>query len=115
MLFRSILNTIAKYDIFTPNGKTGLRNYNRSLYCRKQDVSNNFEELIKNAKFQYIFLSYNNEGLMKEEEIKLIMQKYGKYDLIKTQYQRFKADKTENRNHKANSTYEYLHILEKIG
>jgi len=26
------------------------------------------------------------------------------------EYQRFKADKTENRNHKANSTYEYLHI-----
>ncbi|NOR27463.1 MAG: DNA methyltransferase, partial [Lutibacter sp.] len=28
-------------------------------------------------------------------------------------YQRFKADKTENRNHKATETVEYLHILEK--
>jgi adenine-specific DNA-methyltransferase len=29
------------------------------------------------------------------------------------EYQRFKADKTANRNHKANKTYEYLHILKK--
>ena len=29
-------------------------------------------------------------------------------------YQRFKADKSENRNNKADSTIEYVHILEKI-
>lgn len=39
------------------------------------------------------------------------MQKYGKYDLVETQYQRFKAD--SNRFNKANNTVEYLHILEK--
>ena len=50
---------------------------------------------------------------MSVEKIKEIMQKYGTYDLAQTDYQRFKADKTENRNHKANSTIEYLHILEK--
>lgn len=41
------------------------------------------------------------------------MSKYGLYDIIKKDYQRFKADKTENRNHKADSTTEYLHILKK--
>jgi adenine-specific DNA-methyltransferase len=41
------------------------------------------------------------------------MSKYGKYDLQTKEYQRFKADKSENRNHKANKTFEYLHILEK--
>ena len=35
------------------------------------------------------------------------------YSLVTKEYQRFKADKTENRNHKASKTYEYLHILEK--
>jgi adenine-specific DNA-methyltransferase len=69
--------------------------------------------LIKNANFKYIFLSYNNEGLMTESEVKGIMSTYGKYSLKTTDYQRFKADKTENRNHKATSTVEYLHILEK--
>ena len=108
-----LLNTIAKYDEFIPNGKTGLRNYERSLYCKSREITTVFEDLIKNAKFKYIFLSYNNEGLMSEEQVKIVMKKYGKYDLKTIPYQRFKADKTENRNHKATETKEYLHILEK--
>ena len=108
-----ILNTIAKYDTFEPQGKTGLRNYYRSSYCKKNEVKKSFENLIKNATFNYVFLSYNNEGLMTENEVKSIMEKYGKYSLETINYQRFKADKTENRNHKATSTVEYLHILEK--
>ena len=108
-----ILNTIAKYDSFIPTGKTGLRKYKRSKYCSKTSVANEFENLIKNAKFKYIFLSYNNEGLMTESEVKKIMSKHGNYNIIKKEYQRFKADRTENRNHKADSTVEYLHILEK--
>ena len=108
-----ILNTITQYDNFTPKGKTGLREYNRSNYCKKGEVHNNFEDLIKNAKFQYIFLSYNNEGLMSKSDVEKIMKKYGKYSLEIKEYQRFKADKTENRNHKADKTYEYLHILRK--
>lgn len=108
-----LLNTIALYDNFEPKGKTGLRNYKRSNYCSKNSVSYYFEELIKNAKFKYIYLSYNNEGLMTPFVVKNIMSKYGKYDLVTQNYQRFKADKTENRNHKSDSTLEYLHILEK--
>lgn len=108
-----LLNTITKYDNFIPKGKTGMRNYSKSLYCSKNFVENEFENLIKNANFRYIFLSYNNEGLMSVADVKTMMQKYGKYDLKEKDYQRFKADKTDNRNHKANFTTEYLHILEK--
>ena len=108
-----LLNTIAKYDNFVPKGKTGLREYKKSRFCKKNEVAFAFEELIKNAQFKYIFLSYNNEGLMPLAIIRDIMEKYGKYNFLETDYQRFKADKTENRNHKATSTKEYLHILEK--
>ena len=108
-----LLNTIALYKPFIPKGKTGLPKYNRSSYCKKNEVKTSFEELIKNANFKYIFLSYNNEGLMNKEDVENIMKKYGKYNLVMQEYQRFKADKTENRNHKANSTFEYLHILKK--
>lgn len=106
-----MLNTIAKYDTFVPRGKTGLRDYYKSNYCKKNVVVNAFDELIKNAQFQYIFLSYNNEGLMTQAEVKAVMEKYGAYSVATTAYQRFKADKTENRNHKAISTVEYLHVL----
>ncbi|MDD3739298.1 MAG: DNA adenine methylase [Lentimicrobiaceae bacterium] len=108
-----ILNTIAKYDSFTPKGKTGLRTYKKSQYCSKATVRNSFEELIKQAQFKYIFLSYNNEGLMSIEDIKNTMSKYGKYGLVLTDYQRFRADREENRNHYASKTQEFIHILEK--
>lgn len=108
-----LLNTIAKYDNFSPKGKTGLRDYQRSKYCSKVEVAKSFEDLIKNAKFQHIFLSYNNEGLMAESEIRNILSKFGKYDIFTTEYQRFRADKEENRNHKASGTTEYLYYLQK--
>lgn len=106
-----LLNTIAMYKEFVPRGKTGLPDYYKSKYCRKKQVAGEFEELIKNASFSHIYLSYNNEGLMPPEKIKSIMEPYGKYHLETKDYQRFKADKTENRNHKASSTVEYLHCL----
>ncbi|MFD1094491.1 DNA adenine methylase [Salegentibacter chungangensis] len=108
-----LLNTIAKYDTFAPRGKTGLREYYRSAYCKTAEVHRSFEELLKNANFKYVFFSYNNEGLMAAADIRKIMSRYGKYDLVMKEYQRFKADKTENRNHIASQTTEYLHILEK--
>ena len=108
-----LLNTIAKKDTFVPKGKTGLRNYSKSAFCSKNKVVEHFEKLIETAQFKTVFLSYNNEGLMPADTVKCIMQRYGKYDLVTKEYQRFKADKTESRNHKATATTEYLHILEK--
>ena len=108
-----ILNTIAKYNIFAPRGKTGLPIYNKSAYCSKKTVVSSFEQLIKNAQFKYIFVSYSNEGLMSPSVIKKVMEQYGRYDVKTTSYKRFRADRTASRHHKASSTIEYLHILEK--
>ncbi|MCH9813747.1 MAG: DNA adenine methylase [Epsilonproteobacteria bacterium] len=108
-----ILNTIALDDQFHPSGKTGMRDYHRSNYCKRRVAAKSFEELITNAKFEYIFLSYNNEGLMSKNTVSELMKKFGNYQLIVTDYKRFKADNNTNRNHKANSTMEYLHILQR--
>lgn len=108
-----LLNTIAKYDTFVPKGKTGLRTYYKSDYCKKGEVLKSFTELLENATFKYIFLSYNNEGLMSPEEVENTMKHFGNYSLASKKYKRFKADKNENRNHKATETVEFLHILEK--
>ena len=106
-----ILNTIALYDIFTPKGKTGVRNYVSSPYCKASSASRAFEEIIQKANFPYTFVSYNDEGLMSQENISAIMQKYGHYDCIKILHPRFKA--YENKAHKG-TTFEYLHMVEKL-
>ena len=107
-----LLNTIAKYDVFVPNGKTGLPKYRKSDWCSRSKVEHVFNDLLKQTQFKYVFLSYNNEGLMPMETIKKIMSKFGRYDLASTDYQRFKADRDNNRNHRANQTKEFVHILE---
>ncbi len=108
-----VLETIARYDNPKLKGKTGLREVNdqKSKYCSKKTLESEFEDLIANAKFKYIFLSYNNEGLMDVETIKNIMSKYGIYKCFTQSYKRFKADKDENRNISGNETTEYLHCL----
>jgi len=108
-----LLETIAKYDNPKIKGKTGLRDYSdqKSKFSQRKDVLNSFENIIQKAKVKYIFLSYNNEGLMTEAEVKAIMSKRGRYGVFKKEYNRFKADKTENRNHKATKTVEYLHYV----
>lgn len=110
-----VLETIAKYDNPHLNGITGLREYSeqKSEYCSSRHVEKAFEELIAKANFKYIFLSYNNEGLMSIDEIKRIMSNYGTYKQYTKDYRRFKADKDENRNISAASTVEFLHCLTK--
>jgi adenine-specific DNA-methyltransferase len=109
-----LLNTIATYNTnFVPKGKTGTKaDYNRSMYCKTKRVYNSFNDLIKNADFRYIFLSYNNEGMVPQHELQKLLKRYGKYSLVTTSYKRFKAD--SNRPHKAKRTEEHLHILEKF-
>ena len=104
-----LLNTIAEYKPFTPKGITGLREYTKSKFCYKSIVEKEFDEVINSAKFKYIFLSYNNEGLMSCDNIKKVMSKYGEYNVYTTEYKRFKAD--NNRVYKSDVTIEYLHVL----
>lgn len=106
-----LLNTIALYDTsFTPKGKTGVRKYATSSYCKKSEAVIALEELISKAHFRYVFLSYNNEGWISSENIRKIMEKYGRYSRFYSVYKRFKSQNTSIQN---NITTEFIHILEK--
>ncbi|MBF7068490.1 DNA adenine methylase [Campylobacter volucris] len=107
-----LLNTIALYDDFIPKGITGLRNYEKSNWCKKKLVYQTLDDLIKHSRVKFVFLSYNDEGLLDFNDIKQIFEKYGEYDYIKQDYQRYKSD--SSRNQKQNKTTEYLHILKII-
>lgn len=108
-----VLETIARYDSPELKGKTGLRDYSKqkSLFCSPRTVVEAFDDVLRHANFDYIFLSYNNEGLMPFDVIQHTMEKYGEYQRFEQEYRRFKADKDKNRNIKANTTTEYLHCL----
>ncbi|MDD5693238.1 MAG: DNA adenine methylase [Patescibacteria group bacterium] len=106
-----MLETIARNDNPTIKGKTGLREYQhqKSEYCSRGKVKEAFEDLIQKAKTKYIFVSYNNEGLLSEADLKEILSKKGEYRCFKKEYARYKAD--NNRDYKDNKTFEYLHCV----
>lgn len=108
-----LLNTIALYDDFEPRGKTGLREYEKSEFCKKSSVAFALENLVKKANFEWIFLSYNDEGILPFDEVGAILAKYGKYSVLSRSYQRFKAD--NKRTQKQSGVTEFLHILKKVG
>ena len=107
-----MLNTIAYNKEFEPKGITGLPDYNKSKYSSKVLVEETFEDLITNANFEDIYISYNNEGIINIDRFKSILEKYGKYEVFKFDgYNRFKAD--SSRNNSATKTTEFLHYLKK--
>ena len=108
-----ILETIALNDNPEIKGKTGVRadTSKRSKYCVKKEVEEAFEDIIKNANFKYILLSYNDEGIITLDRIKEIMSKYGQYKRYEQKHRRFKAD--NNREYIKDFTIEYIHCLKK--
>ncbi|MDO4962641.1 MAG: DNA adenine methylase [bacterium] len=108
-----MLETIALYDNPKIKGVTGIRDENskKSNYCIKSKALNELEDLIENADFKYILLSYNDEGIIPIEEIERIMKKFGNYKRYEKRHKRFKSDC--DRDYKKDYTIEYIHCLEK--
>ena len=74
-------------------GKTGMRAYEdqKSVYCQKNTVLTAFEDLIQNAKTRFILLSYNDEGIMSEEEIVDILSSRGRVQIFKKLHRRYRS------------------------
>ena len=94
-----LLETVAKYDNPKLKGVTGLReNEIKSDYCKKNAVLKSFEDLVKNAKFKHIIMSYSTEGLMGLYDIETVLRKYGTdYKKYEIDYRRFKSRKTSSK------------------
>lgn len=91
-----VLETAAKYDFPEVRGVTGQRPYEnkKSDFCVKNKAVPTFEELIKNADFKHIILSYSTDGLMPLEDIEKVMKTYGKpetFQIYKIPYRRYKS------------------------
>lgn len=109
-----MLNTIAHYKEFIPKGITGLPEYQRSEFCSKVKVKKAFENLLDKLNFKYIFISYNNEGILPLETLQGMLSELGTYTMFDTEHQRFKADTDANRNTGTSKTIEYLHVVERV-
>lgn len=91
-----VLETAAKYDFPSLRGITGQRSYEmqKSKFCSKKTVVEAFKELIRNAQFKHIILSYNTDGIMSLDDIENVMKSFGipeTFEVNHIPYRRFKS------------------------
>lgn len=109
-----ILNYVAKNIAPETDSVAGVTEHNKSKYSSKANAASELEDLIKNANFEWIFLSYNNEGTIQLQEIERIFSKYGEYHMESKEHQRFKADSKRRNLLGSDTTIEYIHVLHKV-
>lgn len=107
-----LLNYLAKYDdSIEITGKGGLiKNYFKSSFCKKGEVKESFDKLIQNTNAKYIFVSYNNEGLLSKDEMTEIFEKYGETTVSIKEYKKFLSQKDE-KHKEIKIVQEYLYKI----
>lgn len=109
-----MLNTIAKYiepeNISKVSGIP--TDWKRSNYNKKKEAILAFNDLIENTNSKYILLSYNDEGILNEQEMRNILVKYGEVRVLKQEYQTFRGSR--NLKERENKVDELLYIIKKV-
>ena len=108
-----ILETIAKWDNPKIKGKTGMREYQeqKSDFCNSKLGIQALEKIVTDTKFKHLILSYNDEGIMPENEIIELLKKHGKFEIIEQEYQRYKSN---SNGEQKNGVKEKFYYLKKI-
>jgi adenine-specific DNA-methyltransferase len=87
------------------------KNWNRSAYNKKQSAYKALSDLAANIKAKYVLISFNSEGFISLEEMKDILYKTGKVEILEVTYNTFRGCRNlANRNIHIK---EYLYLLEK--
>lgn len=109
-----VVETIAKYDSPAIHGTTGMRDYEgkRSSFCNAKSALSDLEKIASQAKFKYLVMSYNSEGIMPQNEILSILSKYGEAKVEQFEYARFKSNNNGEARTKR-TIFEQLYILKK--
>lgn len=87
------------------------KNWNRSLYNKKNDALNALNSLLKAIDSNFIIVSYNSEGIIEYDEMLNMLKKYGNVTVKEIVYNTFRG----SRNLSERNLYvqEYLFILKK--
>ncbi|MBO4738895.1 MAG: DNA adenine methylase, partial [Bacteroidales bacterium] len=109
-----LIETIAKYDNPSIKGISGMRDYEnkKSTFCNAKTALRDLDVVAENAKYKFLILSYNSEGIMPQEEIMNVLSKYGSVKLEQFQYTRFKSNNNGLSKTKKH-IFEQLYILKK--
>jgi len=87
-------------------------NWNRSAYNKKQSAYTALADLTAHIKAKYVLISFNSEGFISQEEMRELLEKIGKVEVLETEYPAFRGSRNlANRN---THVREYLYVVEKL-
>jgi adenine-specific DNA-methyltransferase len=107
-----VLETVARYDNPVVSGKSGMRNYEKmkSQFCKRQTAIEALKKIVTTGKYKHLILSYNNEGLMTDRDIRQALASAGatvEKEVI--EYRRYKSHSHgDNGKKKVNELLYYI-------
>jgi len=89
-----ILETIARADSPPLRGVSGLRDYaeQKSEFCSRKTALRALSQIIEAADYQHLVLSYNEDGIMPDDEIMRLLKRHGKVAVMEKDYARYKSN-----------------------
>lgn len=101
-------------------GKTGLIEDDdlRSDWSRAGRCEEAFERLVATAPARHILMSYNDEGIIREETIRNVLRAHGRaatYRRYSTGYRRYRSDADgANRRYRGDTVAEYIYCVSRV-
>ena len=91
--------------------------WNRSAYNKKQFAYNALSDLVANIKAKFVLISFNSEGFISLDEMKTMLEKIGKVQVLEITYNTFRGCRNLSTLAEQGSrdihVTEYLYLLEK--
>ena len=92
-------------------------NWNRSAYNKKRYAYSALADLAANIKAKFVLVSFNSEGFISLDEMKAMLKKIGKVQVLKTTYNTFRGCRNlsslAEQGARDIHVTEYLYLLEK--
>jgi len=86
-------------------------NWKRSVYNKEHYALDALAFLVENINAKYVLISFNSEGFIGVEQMKRMLRKIGKLEVLETKYNTFRGSR--NLNSRDIHVKEYLYLLEK--
>jgi adenine-specific DNA-methyltransferase len=108
-----MLNLILDYKYPENSSKiSGIpENWNRSDYNKGNRALKALTYLVENIKSKFIIISFNSDGFITLDEMKNMLKKIGKVEILETKYNTFRG--CRNLNNREIHVKEYLYLVEK--
>ncbi len=108
-----MLNLILKNKLDVEVSKiSGItQDWNRSEFNKSYSAFSSMEKLIQNLQSKFVIISYNSEGFIAFDQMKNMLEKYGKVKTVEIPYNTFRGSR--NLHGRDIHVSEYLFVLEK--